>query len=53
MDLFNVFDNVNFLATTRMGAGMSGWEVVSAARDLAASQDAGGRITSYALRFTW
>jgi hypothetical protein len=36
-----------------MGRRLSSWEVNSAARDLNASQDAGGRITSYALRFTW
>ncbi|MFB3852925.1 MAG: carboxypeptidase regulatory-like domain-containing protein [Vicinamibacterales bacterium] len=55
MDLYNVFDAINFIAvgvpSTR--TSMSNWEVSSAARDLNASQDAGGRITSFGLRFTW
>ncbi len=60
MDLYNVFDNVNFLAynstnTTTVvgGSTMSSWEIVAANRDLNASQDAGGRITQFGLRFTW
>lgn len=59
MDLYNVFNNINFtpvgipstVATT--GTTLSNWQVTAAARDLNASQDAGGRITSYALRFSW
>ena len=61
MDLFNVFDTINFLAigptsntsTTGMGANMSNWQVTSAATDVNASQDPGGRITQFGLRFTW
>jgi hypothetical protein len=32
---------------------MSAWEVTGGARDLNASQDAGGRITQFGLRITW
>lgn len=53
MDLFNVFNNVNFVATTRNGNTLSSWEVNNAAIDLSAAQDPGGRITQFSLRFTW
>ncbi len=59
MDLYNVFDNINFNARAVptsngvVSGSMSGWEVTGAARDLNASQDAGGRITSFGLRFSW
>jgi hypothetical protein len=61
MDLYNVFDAVNFLAYTTTsdtgqvigGATKSTWQLVAANRDLNASQDAGGRITQFGLRFTW
>jgi Carboxypeptidase regulatory-like domain len=54
MDLYNVFDLVNFNPVgISTGTSLSGWEVTSAARDLNASQDAGGRITSFGLRFSW
>jgi len=60
MDLLNVFDNINFSpgagsSTTNAlgGSSLSSWEVTAAARDLNASQDAGGRITSFGLRFNW
>jgi hypothetical protein len=54
MDLYNVFDNINFVPVSySTGSSSSNWEVTSAARDVNASQDAGGRITSFGLRFTW
>jgi len=53
MDLYNVFDAVNFLAVRTVGSTMSAWEVTGGARDLNASQDAGGRITQFGLRITW
>jgi hypothetical protein len=66
MDIFNVFDNVNFVATSRganpgtaagttnaPGSTLSAWEVNAAATDLSAAQDPGGRITQFSLRFTW
>jgi hypothetical protein len=54
MDLYNVFDNINFIPVSySTGSSTSNWEVTSAARDVNASQDAGGRITSFGLRFTW
>ena len=53
MDIFNVFDNVNFVATTRNGSTRSAWEVNTAATDLNAAQDPGGRMTQFSLRFTW
>jgi hypothetical protein len=54
MELFNLFDTVNFIPnTTTSASSKSGWEVTSAAIDLNASQDPGGRITQFGLRFTW
>ena len=53
MDLYNVFDNINFIPVGVGGSTYRSWEITSAARDLNASQDAGGRITSFGLRFTW
>jgi hypothetical protein len=53
MDLFNVFDTINFTATSAMGSSVTAWQVTSAATDVNASQDPGGRITSFGLRFTW
>ena len=57
MDLYNVFDTINFTALgigdSRDGTTRSAWQVTAAARDVNASQDAGGRITSFGLRFTW
>jgi hypothetical protein len=53
MDIFNAFDNVNFVATTRNGNTLSAWEVIAAATDLNAAQDPGGRITQFTLRFAW
>jgi len=53
MDIFNVFDNVNFVATTRMGNALTSWDVTTAATDLSAAQDPGGRITQFSLRFMW
>jgi hypothetical protein len=54
LDIFNIFDNVNFVATTRTGSNpVSNWDVTAAATDLNAAQDPGGRITQYSLRFTW
>ena len=61
MDLFNVFDTINFTANAPTGTGNSNgigstvaaWQVTSAATDVNASQDPGGRITSFGLRFTW
>ena len=61
MDLFNVFDAINFIArgpsdltsTTGMGASLSNWEVTQAASDLSASQYPGGRMTSFGLRVSW
>jgi hypothetical protein len=54
MDLYNVFDNINFVPIGySTGSSLSNWEVTTAARDPNASQDAGGRITQFGLRFTW
>jgi hypothetical protein len=36
-----------------MGTSLSSWEVIAAATDVNASQDPGGRITQFGLRFTW
>jgi Carboxypeptidase regulatory-like domain len=54
MDLYNIFDNINFTPLgVQTGSSRSSWEVTGAARDVNASQDAGGRITSFGLRFNW
>jgi hypothetical protein len=54
MDLYNVFDNINFTPIgVQTGSSESNWRVTAAARDVNASQDAGGRITSFGLRFSW
>ena len=53
MDLYNIFDTINFASTTNMGENLSDWRVTSAATDTSASQDPGGRVTSFGLRFTW
>ena len=61
MDVFNILDTINFNAngptsltnTSGRGSSVSSWQVTSAASDVNASQDPGGRITSFGLRFTW
>jgi hypothetical protein len=54
MDLYNVFNNINFTPVgVSTGSSPASWEVTTSARDLNASQDAGGRITSFGLRFSW
>lgn len=64
MDLFNIFDTINFNAlaptavtgtnaTTGMGSAVSNWQVTSAATDTSASQDPGGRISQFGLRIIW
>jgi hypothetical protein len=61
MDLYNITNAINFIpvgptsvtSTAGMGSAVTSWQVTAAARDINASQDAGGRITSFALRFTW
>ena len=61
MEIFNVFDAINFVArapssptsTTGMGSSLSNWEVTDAARDLSGAQDPGGRLTQFGLRFSW
>jgi hypothetical protein len=53
MDLYNVFNTINYIPLTGLANSLSGWEVTTAMRDANASQDPGGRITSFGLRFTW
>jgi hypothetical protein len=53
MDLLNVFNTINFNATSAMGSSFTAWQVTSAAQDVNGSQDPGGRITSFGLRFIW
>ena len=53
MDLFNVFDTINFTPTTAMGSSTLAWQVTSAAADAVTSQDPGGRITQFGLRVSW
>ena len=55
MDLFNIFDTINFnaLGVPNSPSTMNAWQVTSAATDVNASQDPGGRITQFGLRITW
>ncbi len=53
MDLYNVFDAINFNPVTGLGSTLSGWEVTSAWTDTNASQYPGGRMTQFGLRFSW
>jgi Carboxypeptidase regulatory-like domain len=61
MDVFNLFNTINFSATgpssvtstTGMGASLSNWQVTSAAQDVNNSQDPGGRMSQFGLRITW
>ena len=53
MDLFNVFDTINFTPTSATGSTLNSWQVTSAATDTSASQDPGGRITQFGLRISW
>jgi hypothetical protein len=54
MDIFNVFNTINFTPTSRMGSNATtGWDVQSGATDINASQDPGGRITQFGLRFVF
>jgi hypothetical protein len=53
MDLFNIFNTINFNPNFAMGSSVTSWQVTSAAADANASQDPGGRVTSFGLRVTW
>lgn len=53
MDLFNVFNTINFTPLGTGGSSYTSWQVTSAAQDVNASQDPGGRITQFGLRITW
>jgi hypothetical protein len=53
MDLYNVFDAINFFPVTGLASTVSGWEVTQAATDVNGSQWAGGRMTQFGLRFSW
>jgi hypothetical protein len=53
MDIFNVFNTINFTPTSARGSSVNSWQVTSAATDINASQDPGGRITQFGLRFNW
>ena len=53
MDLFNIFNTINYNPNFAISSSLTGWQVTSAATDVNASQDPGGRITSFGLRVTW
>ncbi len=53
MDLFNIFNTVNYLPNYAIGSSVTSWQVTAGAQDVNASQDPGGRITSFGLRVTW
>jgi len=53
MDLFNIFNTINYNANWARGNSLTAWQVTSGATDVNASQDPGGRITSFGLRVTW
>ena len=53
MDLFNLFNTINFTATNTMGSSLLSWQVTAAASDPSNSQDPGGRVTQFGLRLSW
>ncbi len=53
MDLFNIFNTINYNANWARGNSLTAWQVTSGATDVNASQDPGGRVTSFGLRVTW
>jgi hypothetical protein len=54
LDIFNLFNNINFDPNSfSYGTNEIGWQVTAAARDPNASQDPGGRVTSFGLRIMW
>lgn len=53
MDLLNVFDTVNFLATGAPGSTVSAWRVTAAATETIESAEVGGRITQFGLSVSW
>ena len=58
MDIFNIFNTINFNPRdnsngNNRGNTVTAWQVTSAAQDVNASQDPGGRITQFGLRFNF
>ncbi len=53
MDLLNVFDTVNVVATSALGSTVSAWRVRAAATETIESAEVGGRVTSFGLRVSW
>ena len=53
MDLYNVFNTINYASNFAMGSAITSWQVTAAASDNSNSQDPGGRITQFGLRVTW
>jgi hypothetical protein len=56
MDLYNVFNTINFLSNFAVGSSSSSitaWQVTAAASDVSNSQDPGGRMSQFGLRVTW
>jgi hypothetical protein len=55
MDLYNVFNTINYLSNFAVGSSTSvtAWQVTAAASDTSNSQDPGGRMSQFGLRVTW
>jgi len=53
MDLLNIFDTINFTSTSATGSAITSYQVTAAAADNNNSQDPGGRVSQFGLRFTW
>jgi hypothetical protein len=53
MDLFNIFNTINYIPNFAMGSQLTSWQVTAGYQDINASQDPGGRVTSFGLRVTW
>jgi len=53
MDLYNLFNTINYISNFAMGASLTNWQVTAAAADSGTSQDPGGRVTSFGLRVSW
>jgi hypothetical protein len=53
VEALNVFDNINFVPNSYVGATTGSYEVTTSFRDTNNTQDPGGRLLQLSVRFTW
>jgi hypothetical protein len=53
MDIFNIFNTINYIPNYAMGDAVTKWQITGGYQDVNASQDPGGRISQFGLRVTW